>query len=140
MITGKHTSFVLDKRIGDIGEKLILPKLQDFFKDNTIKSTESKYGKFCKWDYESADGSIYELKTRRVRKTQYPTTLLPIHKVIDGKEQFFIFNYSDKQSYIKYDADIFKTFRVEPLIDGRYDFYKPTIDHYHIPVNLLQDM
>ena len=140
MITGTRTTFALDKVVGDVGEKLLLPKLRQFFNDNTIIATESKYGKFCKWDFEGDTGSRFELKTRRNRKNAYPTTLLPIHKVVEGKKQYFIFNYIDKISYIEYNEELFKTFQQQELIDGRYNFYKEPITHLHIPVNLLIDI
>jgi len=132
MITGRHTSFKLDKRIGDIGEITILPKLQDKF-SKSIRKTESATERF---DYIDDAGTKYELKTRRNRMDAYPTTLLPIHKVITG-EQYFVFNFIDKVSYIKYDKELFDTFEVKELIDGRYGYERRGVPHYFIPIGKL---
>ena len=135
-ITGLNTTFQLDKQFGDKGEGSVLPKLRKFFNDDTIKPTTSKY---CLYDYEADNGSIYELKSRRIRRSTYPTTIIPTHKIINGKIQYFVFNFLDTISYIKYDADLFKTFRIEDITDGRYQSYKPSVPHYHIPTDSLTD-
>lgn len=135
MITGRHTSFQLDKRIGDIGETTILPKLQSHF-NMSIRKTTNAYEKF---DYIDDAGTKYELKTRRNRMDAFPTTLIPKHKVIDG-ELYFIFNFVDKVSYIKYDKELFDTFETRDLIDGRYDYERLGISHYLIPIGMLKPL
>lgn len=132
MITGKHTSFHLDKRMGDIGETTILPKLQSHF-NMSIRKTTNAYEKF---DYIDDAGTKYELKTRRNCMNAYPTTLIPKHKVLGG-EQYFVFNFIDKVSYIKYDKELFDTFETKDLIDGRYDYQRDGIAHYLIPIGKL---
>jgi hypothetical protein len=134
MITGKHTSFQLDKIIGDIGEISILPKLA-FFHSYIVKTKG-----FEKWDYVDGSGCLYELKTRRCCKNTYGTTFLPTHKIIEGKDQVFLFNFLDKLCYIRYDKEVFGKFWVEDLIDGRYDYEKKPVPHFHIPVSLLLDL
>jgi hypothetical protein len=133
MLTGKHTSFKLDKRIGDIGEVAVLPKLQSYF-NISIRKTENAYEKY---DYIDDAGTKYELKTRRNRMDAYPTTLIPKHKVIDGSELYFIFSFVDKISYIKYDKELFDTFETRDLIDGRYNYERLGISHYLIPIGNL---
>lgn len=135
MITGKHTSFQLDKRMGDFGETTILPKLQSHF-NMSIRKTENAYEKF---DYIDDAGTKYELKTRRNRMDAYPTTLIPKHKILGG-EQYFIFNFIDKVSYIKYDKEVFDTFETRDLIDGRYDYQRDGIAHYLIPIGMLKPL
>jgi hypothetical protein len=135
MITGRHTSFVLDKRMGDIGEHYILPKIQNFF-DSSIQKTTGN----AKYDYYDANGVLYELKTRRCNKTRYETTLLPKHKIIEGKNQVFIFNFLDKISYIRYDKEVFDKFELQHLIDGRYNIERESVSHFLIPVSLLIDL
>lgn len=132
MITGKHTSFQLDKRIGNIGETTILPKLHSHF-NMSIRKTENEYERY---DYIDDAGTKYELKTRRNTMNAYPTTLLPKHKVLNG-EQVFIFNFIDKVSYIKYDKEVFDSFETKDLIDGRYGYQRESVPHYLIPIGKL---
>lgn len=132
MLTGKHTSFQLDKRMGDIGETTILPKLQEHFNPSIRKTTDT----YERYDYIDDAGTKYELKSRRNCMNAYPTTLIPKHKVLGG-EQYFIFNFIDKLSYIKYERDLFDTFETRDLIDGRYNFPRDGVLHYLIPIGKL---
>jgi hypothetical protein len=132
MLTGKHTSFQLDKKMGDIGETTILPKLQEHF-NTSIRKTTDIYEKF---DYIDDAGTKYELKSRRNSMNAYPTTLIPKHKVLGG-EQYFVFNFIDKLSYIKYDKEVFDTFETKELVDGRYGYQRDGVLHYLIPVGKL---
>ena len=136
MITGRHTSFKLDKRMGHIGEVSVLPKLQNYF-NMSIRKTENAYEKY---DYIDDAGTKYELKTRRNRMDAFPTTLIPKHKVIDGSELYFVFNFIDKISYIKYDKDLFETFETKTLVDGRYGYEREGVDHYLIPIGMLKPL
>jgi len=136
MITGRHTSFQLDKRMGDIGEVSVLPKLQSHF-NMSIRKTTNAYEKY---DYIDDAGTKYELKTRRNRMDAFPTTLIPKHKVIDGSELYFVFNFVDKVSYIKYDAELFNTFETKTLVDGRYGYEREGVAHYLIPIGMLRPL
>jgi hypothetical protein len=136
MLTGRHTSFKLDKRIGDIGEITVLPKLQSHF-NMSIRKTTNAYEKF---DYIDDAGTKYELKTRRNRMDAFPTTLIPKNKVIDGSELYFVFNFIDKVSYIKYDKELFETFEVKELVDGRYGYERKGVPHYFIPIGMLKPL
>lgn len=132
MLTGKHTSFQLDKRMGDIGETTILPKLQEHFNPSIRKTTDT----YERYDYIDDAGTKYELKSRRNCMNAYPTTLIPKHKVLGG-EQYFVFNFIDKLSYIKYDKDLFDTFETRDLVDGRYGYQRNGVLHYLIPIGKL---
>lgn len=134
MLTGQHTNYQSDLKFGFTNEMLILPKLSQFFKKELQPTT-----RYVKWDFIDEDGTIYELKSRRCSMKQYPTTLMPVDKVIDGKEQYFIFSYTDKIAYIKYDKKKFELYRVEQLVDTR-GFLPKTVSHYHIPVAELLEI
>jgi hypothetical protein len=130
MITGFNNNFKSDLSLGLAGEAFVLPKLQEKF-SKSIRKT----GTYDKYDYIDDAGTKYELKTRRNTMNAFPTTFLPAHKVIEG-EQYFIFNYTDKIAYIKYEAELFKTFDIQILDDRRSGFSKK-IPHYLIPVAKL---
>ena len=69
-------------------------------------------------DYTNDGNTIFvELKTRRVRHDQYPTALIGKNKVDfcsdPAKTYYFFYCYADGLFYVKYDPELFKTFRVE---------------------------
>jgi hypothetical protein len=132
MITGMNTTYALDKQLGHLAEDVVLPKLQSFF-NASIRKMPQRYECF---DYIDDAGTKYELKTRRNCMNAYPTTLIPKHKVISG-EQYFVFNFIDKVSYIKYDKDLFETFETKELVDGRYGYQREGVLHYLIPIGKL---
>lgn len=119
----------------------VLNIIKDYWKDeDNILNTKELYDEYCLYDFESNSKTSWELKTRKNKKFQYPTTILPYHKTrkVDTP-QYFIFKFTDKCTYIKYTKEVFETFEVKDVCcyrDGR----KEIKAHYHIPVNLLIDM
>jgi len=120
-----------EQEFGKENEKLILPKLNEYFKTNIILS----YDEFEKYDGFD-ENNIYEIKTRRIIKNAYSTTLLTYHKIIDNdKPLIIIFNFVDYISYIKYDEDKFNTYEKKLFCRGRPgEQYK---EHIYIPVSDL---
>ena len=133
MLAGLNTNFKSDFSLGMAGEESVLPKLRSYFKKDIRKSA----GKYCKYDYIDEDGTLYELKTRRCMSSTYPTTMLPVHKVVDGAEQYFIFNFTDKIMYLKYDKNLFASFEVSGVVDGRYAYKREAVSHFYIPLASL---
>ena len=116
-------------------KNLLCPK---YGENDIIKTTDQ----YAKWDWTGdINGTHFEMKSRRNTKKCYPTTLLPVHKVLKvDVAQVFIFHFSDKTCYIEYDEDLFKTFNKRTGVtmrDGRYD---PPQLQYEIPVNILVDL
>ena len=125
----------LSKEI-DIIEKI---KLQ-FPEETNIRNTKEIYNKFCLFDFESDLKTSFEMKSRRNTKTQYPTTIIPIHKIRDVETtQYFIFYFTDVISYIKYDKEIFNTFNKKVINANRKDGYNNNGIHYEIPISYLLD-
>lgn len=114
-------------------DKQLIEKLKNHFNDD-LKKTDKK---FCKWDYEG--NNIYELKSRTNKLLTFPTTIIPLDKVIEGKNQYFIFNFTDKIGYIKYDKNIFNSFELKPFKrNQRADFNDKEKLYYFIPVDKLE--
>lgn len=108
--------------------------LQLFFKD-TLKKTEQ----FSSMDWIGESGTKYELKSRKINKSQYETTIIPASKLDNLDKGVFIFKFLDGVFYIQYDKELFKNFVVADVYsDGR--FGNPYRPHVHIPVNLLQPL
>jgi hypothetical protein len=122
-------------------ETEIIDKIKNYWQNEVnIVNTKEIYNEYCVYDFESESGTSWEVKSRRVNKTQYYTTILPVHKVRNtDRDQFFVFNFLNKCCYIKYDKDMFDTFDITDIVcyrDGR----REVAPHYHIPVYKLTDM
>jgi hypothetical protein len=139
-------SFKNDLNFGLSREEPVRQILKGYFKDEAdIINTKDLYNNiYCKYDYEGTTHKRrYEVKSRTTPKNKYPSTIIPVHKITTETIQnglYFIFNFSDKCTYIIYDEELFKTFKTKMMKiyrDGKYD--PPTL-HYEIPINLLIDM
>jgi hypothetical protein len=128
-------SFNTDLSYGLEREKLVLEKIKKYFNDDSITKTTDK---FCKFDFESPTCK-YELKSRKNKKTTYPTTIIPCHKVVDGK-LIFLFNFTDGLTFIEYDKETFDRFNTFEMTDYRTGRYGQTANHYSIPIELLREI
>lgn len=128
-----------DVSFGMAQEDDILPLIKEYWKDepNIIK-TKNKY---CIYDFISDNGTTWELKSRRNHKDKYPTTIIPCHKLNNKSvNQYYIFNFIDGLYYIKYDIELFKTFKVKPVKYERIGGNPNAVPHYEIPVDLLTEI
>jgi len=120
-------------------EKILLPILQSYFKDDTIKKTHYNS---CPFDYVSENGTLYELKTRKNAYSKYPDTIFPCKKFnyLPEKDKILIFSFTDGNYYIKYIPELFETFHKEKK---QYRFDRGNIDkaaeYINIPIyNLIK--
>jgi hypothetical protein len=116
MLVSENTTIKKDLALGLKNQYDVLSTLQGKFGDSLIETKD----KYCKWDYEDNDGNHYELKSRRVMKNAYKTTLLPCHKVchkLMNAKQYFLFKFIDKLCYIEYDG--FKGVETGMITDAR---------------------
>jgi hypothetical protein len=134
-------SFKNDLFFGLSNEEPIRKLLKKYFKDeeDIIKTKNI----FCKYDFEGTSKRKYELKSRTNEKNKYPSTIIPKHKI--NKETIengliFVFNFTDKCCFIKYDEEEFKKFPIKTFKIYRAGKYDPPTDHYLIPVEKLIDI
>ena len=133
------TVILRDLEMGLINEIKLLPKLQNYFKDNTIEKIDIRH---CPFDYQSAD-CLYELKTRRCKRCQYPTTIFPTSKFkfIPDKKKILIFDFIDGTYFIEYNILLFDTFKKETK---RFRYDRPGVDkpveYIYIPSDLLSPL
>lgn len=139
-------SFQKDLEFGLSKEEPVRQLLKAYFTDEEdIINTKDLYNdEYCKFDFEGTTlKRRYEVKSRTNKKYQFPTTILPVHKITTETTKnglYIIFNFTDKCSYIKYDKIVFDNFETKVFTikrDGKYD--PPTL-HFLIPVKLLTDM
>ena len=133
--------FGLDKEL----EVVDMLKLNfcDLYNEDDIKNTKDLYqDEYYPYDYEGTSrGTCFEMKSRRVKKHQYSTTIIPVHKVRKtDKKQIFIFNFTDNCSYIEYDQELFRTFQQRDITTERFGTIDKPKPHYLIPVKLLIDL
>jgi hypothetical protein len=136
-------SFKNDLRFGLEKEMEVIDILKLNFDDECeIRSTKDIYNDdYYIYDFESQSGTSWELKSRRVRKNQYSTTIVPVSKVRNtDKKQIFIFDFTDACCSIDYNKELWDTFEIRDVTTqrfGKMDLPKP---HYHIPIRHLTDL
>jgi hypothetical protein len=127
-----------DIQYGLKSEKHMLPLLQKKFG----KELERSRKPYSPYDYRKK-GVRVELKSRTNASHKYPTTMISLSKVrfaenYNGK-YYFVFKFTDKTLYIRYDEETFMEFDVGT--GGRSD--RGTTEHntyVYIPVAELKEL
>lgn len=124
--------FARDQQFGLENELSVLEIIKQQFNDPTICKADSEYSIY---DFESDSGLRFELKTRRCSVDTYPDTMIGMNKLI-GTDLILLFKFNDGLFYVKYEKEVFDTFRVSKA--GRYDRGKPEVkDYIFIPKERL---
>jgi hypothetical protein len=132
---------ISDLKYGLEREEHVLQMIQRNFPNEEIRNTKELYDEFCIYDYESTDGTTWEVKSRRNPKNRYATTILPVHKVRDvDTPQYFVFNFTDRTCYIEYKKEVFSTFKKSYINANRTSGSNNNGQHYEIPVSILIDV
>ena len=133
----------MDLQYGNNGEIFTLPILNEYF-GYKIK----KLDRYNSFDFVSEDGNnFFEMKTRRNDKFKYPSTIVPTSKIVKakkllkkGKNVYFVFNFTDVISIVKYSKDP-KKFKHKIATGGRWDRNKDETKSYtFIFVSCLEDI
>ena len=115
----------------------------DLYDEDEFKNTKDLYqDDFYPYDFEGMkNGTSIELKSRRVKKNTYPTTIIPVCKVRNtSKKQLFIFNFTDNCSYIEYDAEVFSKYKIADVTTERWGVVDNPKPHYFIEIKDLKDL
>ena len=134
-----RASIKKDLKFGTTKEKEILPKLQKFFNNNTLRQNKDQYGII---DFIDDDKTLYiELKSRRIRHNQYDSLIIGYNKIIylenlDIEDKYLVFNCSDGVYYIKYSKELSK------LPKRRFHRYDRIASHFVVDIEtkLLKKM
>jgi hypothetical protein len=108
-----------------------------------FKNTKELYNdEYYPYDFEGLTTNMsVEMKSRRNSKNQYPTTIIPTHKVRNtDKKQVFVFNFTDEICYIEYSKEIFDKYNKRDITtyrEGAIDIPKP---HFLIPISHLKTL
>ena len=129
-------AFNKDYEFGRSAEVSILDTLRRFFNDTTIAQVDDKYSRY---DYVGEGGRKYELKTRRLTRNRFATTMLPLGKLLaeNPTGNIFLFKYTDGLFYIPYDKETFSNFTIAPYCRQDREGFDTEQDYIYIPVNLL---
>lgn len=131
----QREAFNKDYEFGRKAEDDILGTLRTFFADPTITPSTDKYDRY---DFTGA-GRKYELKTRRLTRQRFATTMLPVGKLMSENPEgnIFLFQFTDGLYYISYNAEQFSNFTVAPFCRQDRAGFDMEQEYIYIPVNLL---
>ena len=106
-------------------EKLKFPTMKKIF-GNDVRMTATK----ARVDFYSST-KLIEMKSRTCASYRYDTTWITTDKGQHNttKEIYFVFNFTDKLMYIKFDRDLFSTYKHSLNEWGK--------DNWDIPINDL---
>lgn len=118
-------------------EDPVLDKLRKHFAEDIAKSSYQ----YCPHDGFSKT-TEYEIKSRRNRYNQYPTTIVPVSKVRNMKRSrlVFVFNFTDGLYYAEYDKEKFAKYNIKMVeaVRKRNGVVGKTIEpHFEIPITDL---
>lgn len=101
-----------------------------------------KLSLFHSYDFiDKKTNTYFEHKGRRIEYNKYSETMIGYNKIKFIQKNpnniyYFIFGFTDGNYFIKYDEELFKTFKV--AVGGRCDRDKPEFkDYMYIPVEAL---
>lgn len=110
------------------------------FSDTFINTKEKYNDPYCKWDYESeGTNTRIEMKSRRNRYSAYPTTIIPVNKVLnnfDGRH-ILCFAFTDGLYYIDYNAEKFSQYQITDITTYRKGIVDRPKPHYLIDIRDL---
>lgn len=106
----KITHLEEDLEYGESREVVIHKSLEQFFNCELINTKET-YGKYCAFDFEDKKRNIrIELKSRRINKNRYPTSVIGFNKIQKAKnysgQYLFVFEYLDGLYYVEYSPEL----------------------------------
>jgi len=121
--------YTKDHQFGTAQEIEIFNIIKEYFKSDLNKcSNNSKY------DY-SSDDCNFEVKSRRNTLKTYPDTMITCNKITNDKTLYFIFNFTDCITFIKYDEEQFKKYKTKMFSRARISSDEKL--HVYIPIEDL---
>ena len=130
-------NFKDDYTLGIQKENEVFNIIVEYFNDNITQSKE----KYSPYDFVG-DNNLYELKSRTNKYDTYSTTMITTNKIYDNKNNnktlIMLFNFTDGLYYIKYDIEIFKSFKTTIFQrTGRIGTYDKPKEMLWIPIDKL---
>lgn len=130
----EERSYENDYKFGIKNENNIVEILNKVFDEEFTKTTD----RYAPYDFRGSKGTIIEMKSRRNTYSQYPTTIVPVHKILNNDEKHvFVFHFTDGSYYIHYDADKFSKYEKKNISTNRKGIVDIPKLHFCIPIKDL---
>lgn len=121
-----------DYSFGIAKEPEIIEKLSTHFNENISKCSYQ----YSYYDAES-ETTKYEIKSRRNRVGDYPTTIIAVDKTKTTGRLVFVFHFLDGLYYVVYEATQFSKYEIRNVSAYRKGGVKTLKPHYFIPIGDL---
>jgi len=125
-----------DIEYGKKREPPVIKRLEGFFKE-TITQAQDQFSSFD----ASSTTTKYEIKTRRNRYSQYPTTMIGVNKIreydISLGRLVFVFHFTDGLYYIEYTPIAFEKYDIQNVRAVRGRGLTTETPHFFIPIEDL---
>jgi len=121
-----------DYDFGTAKEPEIIEKLSCHFKENISKCSYQ----YSYYDAES-ETTKYEIKSRRNKKGDYPTTIIAVDKTKTTGRLVFVFHFLDGLFYVVYEPVQFSKYEIKNVSAYRKGGVKTLKPHYFIPIEDL---
>lgn len=126
-LTPNQVSLNSDYSFGVSQEQFVINKMIKYFGEEIQKTTE----RYCAYDFTSPT-TKYELKSRRISSTAYPTTIIACDKARVEGRLVFLFNFTDGLFYIVFDLEKFAKYEVKKVSAIRSGGLRTAKPHYFI--------
>ena len=142
MNSSTERSLANDLKMGLQNKITIIELLNTTFGEVFINTKDKYKDQYYPYDFEGDKGCCVELKSRRNRYNQYPTTIVPTSKVLgfNQNRQMFVFQFTDGYYYIQYEPTKFNTFETRMITTQRAGIVDKPKPHYCIPIQDLIKM
>jgi len=141
--TNSSTKKQRDLCMGLNNESEIEPFINEYF-EMKVNNTKITKGKYCAYDFECEEKKTrYELKSRRIKSTTYPSVFLSTRKIekgwTEGYRLILLFFFTDGLFYTEYDPFVFKNY-TKRLLSVYRDGNREDDFVYEIPIFSLKKL
>jgi len=142
MNSSTERSLANDLKYGLDNEITIIDLLNTTFGEVFINTKDKYNDQYYPYDFEGDKGCCVELKSRRNTYRAYPTTIIPVGKILEfnNKRQMFVFQFTDGFYYTQYEATRFNTYEIKMITTQRKGIVDKPKPHYCIPISDLIKM
>jgi hypothetical protein len=128
-----------DLKYGLSNEDNIIDLLNRSFGETFVNTKEKYNDQYYPYDFEGDKGCCIELKSRRNTYKAYPTTILPVGKILEfnNKKQIFVFQFVDGFYYTEYEPTRFNKYEIKMITTTRKGIVDKPKPHFCIPIGDL---
>jgi hypothetical protein len=114
-------------------EKIVYPIVKEYFEDVENLKKGNRYSPYDYW----TDDIDFELKSRKNRYNQYPSTMITKNKITGtDKALILLFNFTDGLYFIQYNQELFSNFKINNFSRANVGWDEK--EHVYIPIEHLE--